>query len=227
MEIPFDIDFDIENVISKRLLKVELYKDREKDEKEKARDEPLKKPLKKKNQFGLYMNEGTSLKKHQVEAIDWLLNKEKVKAENGIRGGILSYTMGLGKTLISLSVIMKDKLPTLVITPKTVLYEWKSNIDTFFGASCPYLIFRKDECPEFDSLTRADFLKYKVILTTYETVMGLAKNTRYWKTSISWMLVRKRLELKTVIIDLSFPLPTMTNIVEAKPYSLVDGIELY
>lgn len=158
----------------------------------------------------LALPEGYSLYKHQIEALEWMINREKGKGKfpgDKIKGGILSLTMGLGKTLISCSLCMLDdymkgtktkkegsgeekekekgeynkgkiieNFPNLVICSKTVAYEWKRNIDKFFPGKCPYLYFyRGDLGKEFDSITIDDIMKYKIIITTYETITSMAK----------------------------------------------------
>lgn len=167
----------------------------------------------------LSLREGLSLKPHQIEAMEWIESNEQKRNENGIRGGILAYTMGLGKTLISLSIIMRQpSRPTLVICPKPVLYEWKSNIETFFGHTCKYLIFHREYCSSFHQITWSDFSLYHIILTTYETVLYAAKKDRLYQR----LIANEEKGSKQIVMNCSHPL--LSRIYKNKPRSGVRSL---
>jgi SNF2 family DNA or RNA helicase len=134
-----------------------------------------------KNSIGIRLLKGFSIYNHQFEAIEWMKTKE-LYPRLGINGGILALTMGLGKTLTSTSVCMSEKntFPNLVICSKTVAYEWKRDIMKFFGSSCPFLYLHKSTVKNFNTLTYNDISHYKIIITTYETVMGVAKKNKVY-----------------------------------------------
>ncbi|MBR4173241.1 MAG: SNF2 helicase associated domain-containing protein, partial [Clostridia bacterium] len=68
------------------------------------------------------------LRDYQKTGVHWL----KQLATLGF-GGILADDMGLGKTLEVIAFIMseKSKLPTLVVTPSSLMYNWLSEIQKF------------------------------------------------------------------------------------------------
>ena len=67
------------------------------------------------------------------------------------------------------------QFPNLVVCSKTVAYEWKRDIKKFFGDSCPFLYFHRSELKTFNSITYDEIKNYKIVITTYETIMGIAK----------------------------------------------------
>lgn len=71
------------------------------------------------------------LRDYQIYGINWLINMK----EKGI-GGILADDMGLGKTLQILTFLFleqqKSSLPSLIIVPKSVLYNWENEIKKFY-----------------------------------------------------------------------------------------------
>jgi SNF2 family DNA or RNA helicase len=131
----------------------------------------------------------SALKPYQPAVIDWMIERE-AKPIAGILGGMCSLHMGLGKTLISLVVVMRayasanpPEFPTLVICPLTAIYTWKEQIDMFFGSSCPYLIVRREIIGNdaVDNLTLAEIKRYKVIITNYETIRAVAKKNNLYE----------------------------------------------
>ena len=149
------------------------------------------------NEFGVCLKKGYKLHPHQIEAIKWMKTREDKK-----KGGILSLYMGLGKTLTMTTLCMSEihtpaiynieyncylpseegegmithMFPNLVICTKTIAYTWKNEIKQFYDDSCPYFHFHKDVLKKnFDLLTYNDIKNYKVIITSYETISGIAK----------------------------------------------------
>lgn len=151
-----------------------------------------------KNSLGIRLLKGMKLYKHQEDCIEWMLIKEREKT-HGVCGGILALHMGMGKTLSITSLCMTEEhtpavfnskdgiyrplqqienshmFPNLVVCSKTVSNEWKRDINKFFGDSCPFLYLHKDEYREFDSLSYSKIKNYKIIITTYETIMSVNK----------------------------------------------------
>lgn len=68
------------------------------------------------------------LRDYQKFGIQWLESLSKIKL-----GGILADDMGLGKTLQVIALLTKLKLesPSLIIVPKTLLYNWEEEIKKY------------------------------------------------------------------------------------------------
>jgi SNF2 family DNA or RNA helicase len=173
--------------------------DEEESEGEESEEEPIEE-FGEYNEFGVKMMKGYSLYRHQIEGINWMIEKEK-NPRLGINGGIYSLYMGLGKsnsisTLCMIdnnvkscidlkysnlqSKIIKDYIeplyPCLVICSKTVAYEWKRDIKKFYGDSCPFFYFHKSSLKnKFDTIKFDDIKNFKIVISTYETVMNAAK----------------------------------------------------
>lgn len=140
--------------------------------------------LKEKNTFekNLFINIPNlkiPLRKHQVEAVKWMIGLEETidSKTYGIRGGILSDAPGLGKTLSSLSLCIVSEydngFPNLIICPKIVIDEWKNAITKFFGESYEFL-----HLTSFTStnITFEKLCKYKFVITNYETIINIMKS---------------------------------------------------
>ena len=105
----------------------------------------------------------------------------------GVRGGILAVEMGLGKTLmgISLHLIQRELLdsnkPTLVLCSKSIMNVWKNEIYKFYGESVKVLIFHADfmSRKQIDATKPDDFLKYDIIITTYHMICGANPKKEY------------------------------------------------
>jgi len=157
--------------------------------------------------FGLRLIKPFTLYNHQIEAINWMKKIENANPMRlNMRGGILAEEMGLGKTLISTSLCMTESqdptdslnkffpkdvagvinkyivshvYPNLIVCSKTVSYSWKREIEKFYRDSCPYFYMHRDSLKKnFDNLKYDDIKKYKIIITTYETVMGVATKNK-------------------------------------------------
>lgn len=118
-----------------------------------------------------------SLFRHQSIAVDWVKTiEDTVPAECGMRGGILALEMGLGKTLIMLTTIFRDVHntigPTLVVTHKVLLETWMNEITRFFPSECHrvYIMHADTVKKKTAVLTHDELKKYKLVLTTFETV---------------------------------------------------------
>lgn len=114
-------------------------------------------------------------REYQTKGFGWLWFMYKY----GLNG-ILADDMGLGKTLQALAVIQKAKeedgpMPTLVICPTTVVFNWESEIQKF----APTL-----SCMKLSGVERKQFFKeipnYDVVITSYALVRrDIAKLKEY------------------------------------------------
>ena len=125
------------------------------------------------------------LKPHQHVAVKWMCELEtKIFKEPNpfnIRGGILSDAPGLGKTLSTLCLCLKQEIdlpeyetsfPNLVICPKIVIDEWCNAIEKFFGDKYYYLALKSVNYKDIDILT---LKKYKFVITNYEHINSIMK----------------------------------------------------
>ncbi|GMT46356.1 MAG: hypothetical protein IEMM0006_2188 [bacterium] len=101
------------------------------------------------------------LRHYQKEGVNWLNFLDEMAW-----GGILADDMGLGKTLQVLAflqqIVKKDKTPSLIVVPTTLLFNWEAEIKKFapgFKALYHYGIGRATDTQMFQ--------KYPLIFTTY------------------------------------------------------------
>ncbi|KAH9903989.1 RAD5-like protein [Xylariomycetidae sp. FL2044] len=87
-----------------------------------------------------------------------------------LSGGLLSDDMGLGKTLQIISLIMTAGFgegPTLIIAPVSVISNWEQQISEHVKHDKQPRILRYHRVPKGGSLSRKDFLKQDVVITSY------------------------------------------------------------
>ena len=101
------------------------------------------------------------LRDYQKHGFSWL----KFLDESGF-GGILADDMGLGKTLqvITLLADQIDREPSLVIVPRSLLFNWAAELDKF----CPDLQYVIHHGPNRSKLME-EILPCHLIITTYGT----------------------------------------------------------
>jgi SNF2 family DNA or RNA helicase len=128
--------------------------------------------------FGFSILQPMILYPHQIDSIKWAKHVEN-HGVHGIRGGILSLEMGLGKTLVALSMFQCDNYaPNMFICNKSLLGSISQDIKKFFGDSMPFFILHPDNMKrKLDDLDASWFDNYKFILTTYDVILGLGKRS--------------------------------------------------
>lgn len=91
-------------------------------------------------------------------------------------GGILADDMGLGKTLEMIALIVADAEkagrrtgPTLVCCPLSVISNWRTQCEQHVHASSSLKVYTYHGNGR-GNMTRADFDKYDVVITTYGTL---------------------------------------------------------
>ena len=83
-----------------------------------------------------------TLRPYQKQGVTWLdyLHKQKL-------GGCLADDMGLGKTLQTIAILAKvypkQKKPTLVIMPKTLVFNWENEVKRFAPRTYRLYLLRK------------------------------------------------------------------------------------
>ncbi len=105
------------------------------------------------------------MRSYQKSGFYWLKMLEKFHLN-----GILADDMGLGKTLQALSVIasLPDESKTMIICPKTLLYNWANEIEKF----CPQLSYIIYEGNKEDRLEMLKLKSIKLILISYAIVQN-------------------------------------------------------
>ncbi|KAK8860000.1 ATP-dependent helicase [Apiospora arundinis] len=111
------------------------------------------------------------LMEHQRVGLTWLVDQEKSKK----KGALLADTMGLGKTIQALALILahpsNDELhkTTLIVAPLALLKQWESEIR--------HKVERHYRLKTFiyhgqnkKGMTVSELMRYDVVLTTYGTV---------------------------------------------------------
>ncbi|EPR78399.1 SNF2 family helicase/ATPase [Spraguea lophii 42_110] len=111
------------------------------------------------------------LREYQIEGLNWLINMH----EKGING-ILADEMGLGKTLQTISflgylkIFLKEKKPHLLIVPKSILLNWKKEIDKFLP-DLKYFLFHATKENIKEAKTEFLEMDFDICITTYEMCM--------------------------------------------------------
>ncbi|KAK1350994.1 SWI/SNF2-like chromatin-remodeling complex ATPase [Hamiltosporidium tvaerminnensis] len=123
-----------------------------------------------------------TLREYQLEGVNWLINMNY----NSINC-ILADEMGLGKTLQTITFLgylkffKKISNPHLLIVPKSILHNWKSEF-TKFLPEFRILVFHTSKKELKVNTSSLNEMDYDVCITTYEMCL-LAKNSL---KNISW-----------------------------------------
>jgi SNF2 family DNA or RNA helicase len=129
---------------------------------------------------GLPLKEGFTLKPVQIEAINFMRDREAASVGGatycGIKGGMLMLNMGVGKTLTSAAYSLASsnssvKTPTLVVCTRILVDVWYSEINKFFSG-VRVLRLHNDYLAknELESFTASSFDSYDFVVTTYEFI---------------------------------------------------------
>ncbi|MGL5311826.1 MAG: SNF2 helicase associated domain-containing protein [Peptostreptococcaceae bacterium] len=109
-----------------------------------------------------------TLRDYQISGLNWFKTLDYYEF-----GGILADEMGLGKTLQTISFLlakkneMNGKLKSLIITPTSLIYNWKNEFETFAPTMNVLLIHGNKKEREKALL---EINNYDVIITTYGTL---------------------------------------------------------
>ncbi|WBR14693.1 DEAD-like helicase [Pandoravirus kuranda] len=131
---------------------------------------------------------------HQVDAVTWMRGREAAEPGRvyGLRGGVLSMRMGLGKTPTALALALtapRGDMPTLVVCSRSVLKEWHtSGVAKFFGAvdaaGAPvvralYLHSDYMSAAAMRAIDRQALSRYDFVLTTYDVCAAECRRGQY------------------------------------------------
>lgn len=104
-----------------------------------------------------------NLREYQVKGYNWLRTIENLGF-----GGILADDMGLGKTIQTITLLLSNKnKKSLIITPTSVVYNWKSEFEKFADTLNVGVIH--GSVSERNKV-KDDYKEYDVLLTTYGTL---------------------------------------------------------
>lgn len=114
---------------------------------------------------------------YQEQAIEKMMESEKSRSSIcGIKGYILAFEMGLGKTRTICELVKRtenvEKKPTLVVCNKSVINVWVCEINKFFGKSINYVVLFPGYCKDINIKNVED---YDIVITTYETIRKMFK----------------------------------------------------
>ncbi len=119
------------------------------------------------------------LRPYQAEGMAWFYFLRKYRF-----AGILADDMGLGKTIQALTLLSLENIPgkpSLVICPKTLLYNWQSEAARFTPELKVVVI---DGAPEERKVLIKAATKYDVLVTSYATLQK--DEERYRKAGLTF-----------------------------------------
>lgn len=131
-------------------------------------------------------NMAVRLLKHQQIGLSWLVRME----ESNSRGSILADSMGLGKTIQAIALIVsrassdESHKTTLIVTPVSLLRQWSSEIDSKIKPSANLKIGIYHGVEKRNLSTYGQMKKYDVILTSYGTLSSEWK--KHYKETLEY-----------------------------------------
>lgn len=105
------------------------------------------------------------LRPYQVEGVAWLYFLRSYHF-----AGILADDMGLGKTVQTLTLLARERVvgaPSIVVCPKSLLYNWRHEAATFFP-DLRVLVY--EGTPTERARIRADFASHDLVVVSYGTL---------------------------------------------------------
>lgn len=126
------------------------------------------------------------LRPYQQEGVKWI----KYLHDNNL-GGCLADDMGLGKTLQTITMLAslypKEKKPTLIIMPRSLLFNWQNELARFAPQLTVYTYYGLNR-----DMQQA--MKHQLILTTYAIVRNDA--ALYCKQSFHYVILDESQNIK-------------------------------
>ena len=108
---------------------------------------------------------GLDIKEHQLEGIEWVINRERTPSL-GSAGGFICDEMGLGKTILMIgAMILNPKAHNLVVLPKCLLDQWYEAITKFTVLDDENMLIYHGASGR--AATEEDIATANVVITTY------------------------------------------------------------
>lgn len=121
---------------------------------------------------------------YQIQAVQWVSDREQGRLKHQYwtsenQGAVLAMTMGLGKTLVMIGLILQTlpdqrrlRTPTLYVCPKNLLGTVRNEFLKFAGDQIKVLIYHKDFLGSlFETLTEEKLRNFDVVIVNYEAVV--------------------------------------------------------
>jgi DNA repair protein RAD16 len=120
-----------------------------------------------------------TLKRFQLEGVDWMVKQEQTQ----YKGGLLGDEMGMGKTIQAVSLIMSDypaKDPSLVLVPPVALMQWQNEINQYTDGKLNVLVVHNTNV-KAKNLSAKIIKKYDVVLMSYNSLESMyRKQEKGW-----------------------------------------------
>uniref|UniRef100_A0AAX7VM32 Chromodomain helicase DNA binding protein 1-like n=1 Tax=Astatotilapia calliptera TaxID=8154 RepID=A0AAX7VM32_ASTCA len=132
----------------------------------------------------IFLLTGIQLRPYQLDGVHWLTQCLKNQ-----QGCILGDEMGLGKTcqtislLVYMSGALRKKGPFLVLSPLSVLENWRNELESF-APSLTVLVYNGDKERRTEIQQEANSQDFHVLLTTYELCLKDASFLKRWKWKV-------------------------------------------
>uniref|UniRef100_A0A672HYR6 Chromodomain helicase DNA binding protein 1-like n=1 Tax=Salarias fasciatus TaxID=181472 RepID=A0A672HYR6_SALFA len=127
---------------------------------------------------------GIQLRAYQLDGVQWL-----TQCLSNQQGSILGDEMGLGKTcqtislLVYISGALGKKGPFLVLSPLSVLENWRNELECF-APSLNVLCYKGDKERRAELQRETKTQDFQVLLTTYEMCLKDASFLKQWKWKV-------------------------------------------
>lgn len=132
------------------------------------------------------------LRSYQKKGVHWghFLRKYRF-------GGILADDMGLGKTVQALTLLasVQSKLPSLIVCPKTLIYNWDQEITKFFPKK-NVLVVTGSVSKRKQVLSSAKVQKADIIITSYPLLQKDVELYRALKKPFEYMVLDEAQHIK-------------------------------
>lgn len=149
------------------------------------------------------MAESCKLMEHQKVCLTWLVRQEEDKHK---KGGLLADTMGVGKTVQALALILarpsKDPLrrTTLIVAPLALLRQWEREIATKVKSAYALKTVIVHG-PKAKKMTVTHLLEHDVVLCTYGKLQHEYKIRHERKKTSELRILHPRAKFYRVILD--------------------------